>query len=241
MTSWKKCWRPSGISIGLLAQLVYLQKSMKTDSKILFSGLLLLAACFSADAASRALQDFLARVAQSCVSFDYSYVHRANNTKVTGTGSLELQDNSFRMKGDGIEIWCDGKARWVLDRTAREAVIETVGASGEDYAVNPALLLAVVDEAFQEISYGTSKFGGRVVDVSILSPRRNREVASHIAQLKLYFKSGTSEFVGAGVKMADGAVTDFTIRNLSFSGKKEAPFRFDEKTLDDSYLITDLR
>ena len=57
----------------------------------------------------------------------------------------------------------------------------------------------------------------------------------------MFFKSGTSELLGAELKLNDGSVSTFTLRNLIFSDQKEAPFRFDEKTLDDSYIITDLR
>ena len=99
----------------------------------------------------------------------------------------------------------------------------------------------MVDKAFDEVSDATSKFGDKMADVSILSPRE--EVLGHteITQFKMFFKSGTSELLGAELKLNDGSVSTFTLRNLIFSDQKEAPFRFDEKTLDDSYIITDLR
>ena len=64
-----------------------------------------------------------------------------------------------------------------------------------------------------------------------------------IAELKLFFKPGTTELTGAEVKLNDGSVSEFVITGLAFSPKEESKesFRFDEKTLDDSYVITDLR
>lgn len=64
-----------------------------------------------------------------------------------------------------------------------------------------------------------------------------------IAGLKLFFKSGTATLVGAEVTLNDGSVSDFTITNLKFeeAGKSKESFRFDEKTLDSSYVVTDLR
>ena len=64
-----------------------------------------------------------------------------------------------------------------------------------------------------------------------------------ISQLKLFFKTGTAELIGAEVKLNDGSVSEFVIKNLSYSDKteKKESFRFDEKTLDNSYVITDLR
>ena len=49
--------------------------------------------------------------------------------------------------------------------------------------------------------------------------------------------------VGAEVTLNDGSVSDFTITNLRFeeTGKSKESFRFDEKTLDSSYVVTDLR
>ena len=64
-----------------------------------------------------------------------------------------------------------------------------------------------------------------------------------IARLKLFFKSGTTELVGAEVKLNDGSVSEFIIKDFTFSDRMETQesFRFDEKTLDDSYVVTDLR
>ena len=64
-----------------------------------------------------------------------------------------------------------------------------------------------------------------------------------IAELSLFFKTGTTILVGAEVKLNDGSVSEFTIKNLEFSDpvKAKESFRFDEKTLDDSYVVTDLR
>ena len=40
-----------------------------------------------------------------------------------------------------------------------------------------------------------------------------------------------------------GSVSEFTITNIKFegAGKSKESFRFDEKTLDSSYVVTDLR
>jgi hypothetical protein len=235
------CLRPSEADSRFLAQLLHLQKGMKTFSRIGLLGITLLTLCFTAEAKSDALTEFITRVSQSCVSFDYSYTLKKDRTNLNGSGSVKVQGDSFLLKGDGLEVWCDGKTRWVIDRVAEEAVIEPVDLSETDFAANPALLLTVVDKAFDEVSDATSKFGDKVADVSILSPRE--EVLGHteITQFKMFFKSGTSELLGAELKLNDGSVSTFTLRNLIFSDQKEAPFRFDEKTLDDSYIITDLR
>ena len=147
------------------------------------------------------------------------------------------------MDGNGLEIWCDGKTRWTIDRISEEALVESVDDSYDSYATNPALMIASIDNAFREESFGSSKFGGKVVDASVLTPANKGKGSMDIAGLKLFFKSGTTILIGAEVTLNDGSVSEFTITNLKFegAGKSKESFRFNEKTLDSSYVVTDLR
>ena len=133
--------------------------------------------------------------------------------------------------------------RWTVDRLAEEALVELVDESADVYATNPALMITSVDAAFEEVSFGAGKFQGKSVDSSVLSPVNKGKYSMDINELKLYFKSGTTTLVGAEVKLNDGSVSEFIIKDFSFSDRLETKesFRFDEKTLDDSYVVTDLR
>ncbi len=194
-------------------------------------------------AKSKALDAFVSKVSTSLVSFDYSFTMSAKKAKMTGDGSVKVQGSCFFVDGNGLEIWCDGKTRWTIDRLSEEALVEQVDDSFDSYATNPALMISSIDDAFSEVSFGCSKFGGKVVDASVLSPVRKGKSSMDIAALKLYFKSGTSTLVGAEVTLNDGSVSDFTIKNLKFEEalKSKESFRFNEKTLDSSYVVTDLR
>ncbi len=204
--------------------------------------LALAAFCIPAGAKSTTLSDFVDKVASSLVTFNYSFSTQAQKAKMTGKGVAKIQGDSFYTEGNGLEVWCDGKTRWTIDRISEEAVIESVEASGDSYATNPALLIASVDDAFTEISFGTTKFGSQVVDGSVLNPVSKGSSSMGIAQLTLFFKSGTSTLVGARVKLNDGTVSDFTISGLKFQTRNEKEsFRFNEKTLDNSFVVTDLR
>ncbi len=197
-----------------------------------------------AGAKSKTLENFISKVSSSLVSFDYSFSMQSvkSKTKMTGSGTVKVLGNAFRMEGDGMEVWCDGSTRWTVDRLSEEALVESVDDSYDSYATNPALMVTAVDEAFNEESFGASKFQGKVVDASVLTPVRKGKYSMDIAQLKLFFRSGTSELVGAEVKLNDGSVSEFTISGMDYSdiNEKES-FRFDEKTLGDSYVVTDLR
>ncbi len=196
-------------------------------------------------AKSKTLGSFIDKVSSSLVTFDYSFTMQTtkSKTKMTGSGNVKVQGNAFFMEGNGMEVWCDGSTRWTIDRFAEETLVESVSESYDSYATNPALMITAVDDAFNEVSFGTSKFQGKAVDASVLSPVHKGKYSMDIAELKLFFKSGTSDLVGAEVKLNDGSVSEFSITGMTFSAQaeKKESFRFDEKTLDDSYVITDLR
>lgn len=197
----------------------------------------------TSSAKSKTLESFVGKVSTSLVSFDYSFSMPTRKGKVTGSGTVKVQGSSFLVDGNGLEIWCDGKTRWTIDRFSEEALVEYVDDSFDSYATNPALMISSVDDAFRESSFGTSKFEGKTVDASVLSPVNKGKGSMDISALKLFFKSGTATLVGAQVALNDGSVSDFSITNLRFeaAGKSKESFRFDEKTLESSYVVTDLR
>ena len=220
------------------------RKSMRTITKIFIAAAVVLFALPQASfAKSKTLDAFVSKVSASLVSFDYSFTMPTKKAKMTGNGSVKVQGNSFIVDGNGLEIWCDGKTRWTVDRISEEALVESVDDSYDSYATNPALMIASVDKAFRELSFGSAKFGGKVVDASVLSPVSKGKGSMDIAGLKLFFKSGTTNLIGAEVALNDGSVSNFTITNIRFeeAGKSKESFRFNEKTLDSSYVITDLR
>ena len=199
----------------------------------------------SAGAKSKTLGNFIEKVSASLVTFDYSFSMQTPmaKSKMTGSGKVKLQDNSFYMEGNGMEVWCDGTTRWTVDRLSEEALFESVDGSAESFATNPALMIALVDEAFDEVSFGTSKFQGKTVDASVLTPVIKGKSSMDIAGLKLFFKSGTSVLIGAEMTLNDGSISEFTISDMTFKdkGEEKESFRFDEKTLGSSYVVTDLR
>ena len=217
---------------------------MRTITRIFIAAAVaLLALPQVTSAKSKTLDTFVSKVSASLVSFDYSFTMPTKKAKMTGNGNVKVQGTSFQVEGSGLEIWCDGKTRWTIDRISEEALVESVDDSYDSYATNPALMIASIDDAFREESFGSSKFGGKVVDASVLSPVNKGKGSMDIARLKLFFKSGTTILIGAEVVLNDGSVSEFTITNLRFEEtvKSKESFRFDEKTLDSSYVITDLR
>jgi len=181
------------------------------------------------------LGEFTSKVSSSLVSFSYTYSVNSK-VKIQGSGYAMLQGNAFYMKGNGLEIWCNGRTKWTVDRTAGEAVVESADANADDYDANPARMIGSVSKVFDVVSDSKGTFNGKKVDMFVLSPR----VKMSIRRLKLYFSG--KDLVGASVAANDGNVTDFVIFNMIFKSKgSTARFDFDEKKLDKSYIVTDLR
>ncbi len=75
------------------------------------------------------------------MSFSYDYV--TNGTvPLKGEGKVVVQDASFILLGDGLDVRCDGKSVWTMDSVAKEVVVDAVGSDCSDYVEYPALLLA---------------------------------------------------------------------------------------------------
>lgn len=214
---------------------------MKKISRII-TVLALLSLCIPAGAKSKTLTGFIDKVSSSLVTFDYSFSMQTGKSKMKGTGIVKVQDNAFYMEGNGLEVWCDGKTRWTVDRMAEEALIEAVDDSF-DSSTNPALMITSVDDAFNETAFGSATFQGKAVDASTLIPVNKGKYSMDIAKLRLFFAKGTTNLVGAEVTLNDGSVSEFNVSNLKFQEKRKEKesFRFDEKTLGPSYVVTDLR
>ncbi|MBP5218661.1 MAG: outer membrane lipoprotein carrier protein LolA [Bacteroidales bacterium] len=196
-----------------------------------------------AGAKSKTLTGFIDKVSSSLVTFDYSFSMQTGKSKMKGSGTVKVQDNAFYMEGNGLEVWCDGKTRWTVDRVSEEALIEGVDESYDSYATNPALMITSVDEAFSETAFGSATFQGKAVDASTLVPVNKGKYSMDIAGLKLFFAKGTTNLVGAEITLNDGSVSEFSVTGLKFLEKikEKESFRFDEKTLGSSYVVTDLR
>lgn len=182
-----------------------------------------------------AVDDFVRKVSSSMVTFSYTYSVNSK-VKIQGSGNAIVQGEAFYMKGNGLEIWCNGKTRWTVDRASSEALIESVGSIQDDYDTNPARIISSVSKVFHEVSEVKGKFHGKAVNIVTLSPK----VRSSIKLLKLCFSG--EKLIGAIATVSDGTVTDFVISNMAFKPKGSlSRFTLNEKNLGKAYVITDLR
>lgn len=186
--------------------------------------------------ADTVLKAFTDKVSESLVAFDYSFVSRLENgASMTGSGSAIVSGEMFSIRGNGLEIVCDGRTRWTMDTDAKEVIVEDVSGDGADYLANPALLLSHSGDAFEAVSSGNGRFNGRSAHVTRLRPVAETGVGA----LAMYFAG--EELIGVEVTAGDGTVTEFSISNLTFSSIVRDESGFRPERFPEDWVVTDLR
>lgn len=192
--------------------------------------------CYNVDA-QQVLQEFSKAVASHCANVGYTY-KATSGTMITGSGTLKLQGDSFFMNGDGLEIWCDGKTRWTLDRAAGEMVIETVDDHGAGLAAaDPAIILSSLDTHFS-VKSSVRESGLEKVSLNPVSGTLG------IAEMTIWFRreSGLPVLSRAVATMDDGTLLEFVFKSMTWTVKvPESEFSFDMGKAQKSWIITDLR
>ena len=198
--------------------------------------MLLLACALQSVSAGDMVSDFAAKVAKSCVSFDYAFKYTAE-APVTGSGGVVLQQNCYKMIGGGMEIWSDGKTRWTVDHSAREAYIEAVETSNIDYISNPSALIMAVGSVFTQSAASPAVFNGKSVTSVTLHPSVSD---TGLQSVLMYFGPSTLP-VGLVATLDDGTKVTITLKNFTLDPISKQSFSFDMSRLGNSYFVTDLR
>ncbi len=108
---------------------------------------------------------------QECLTFDVDYsMEVTESAKLSGNAVVTIQDNAYRMSGNGIEAYCDGSSIWMLDNEAKEVYIESVGSASESYLSNPAQVLKELSKE-QEGTYTLDD--GRKVHIKVNSIKKS--------------------------------------------------------------------
>lgn len=187
-------------------------------------------------ATSDPVKNLTETAANSALSFKYGYEAVKGNIRMTGEGNVCIQGCAYMLEVDGISFYCDGETRWTVDGNAKEVVIESVGGLAEDIYSNPVLLVVRADDMFVRDFESTAVFNGESLRQVTLRPR----LGTALLSVSLYFKGLLLR--GAAASAEDGTDTVIYVRDLKEDTKKPlASFRFDDKGLDASWVITDLR
>ena len=197
-------------------------------------------AASSREADSSPLRRLQERAASSEISFSYTYSASSGKVSMSGQGEVLLHGDAYRLEVDGLEVYCDGKDRWTLDRKAREVVVEPVAPGDADLSANPALLLSRAADFFTLADTARCTVDGEQLlrmDLSPVDCPQFRAVSIYIAI------DGSDTVKKVSVTSADGTVTDFVLSDYRYSPAVDdlSRFRADVSALDTSWVITDLR
>jgi outer membrane lipoprotein-sorting protein len=181
--------------------------------------------------------EFANDLSAGCATFGYVY-SAGGQIPLSGSGTIRLQGDAFVMKGDGLEVYCDGTTRWTVDTAAEECYIEDVKDGGAGYEANPALLVGAVDKAFTLKGTTSTTFTGQKVTKATLVPVSKD---GNITELSLMLTAARKP-AGLLVSTTDGNVITVTVKDFAIEPVTSVDsFKFDTKKLSRDYIITDLR
>ena len=196
---------------------------------------LFLAFSFVVDAQDTALLSrFYKEIAQSCVEMTYSYSIRVSGVNNVGSGDLCAQGLMWKMVGNGVQMYCDSTAVWVLDPSLKEVVIEP-SYGDTRILTNPASLFVRMEELFKVRESRAT--GDSAAVLCVLEPKEKGDID--------YFNV---EIVSSdlSIRNASFALKDGTFIKIEVSSMKLTPMRpveeFRPQTVfDSSWIVTDLR
>ena len=82
--------------------------------------------CVAATAQTPDIAAMRESIRGKCVTVKYSY-KSTGDTPLVMNGTVTVQDSCFVLKGDGIEVYCNGVTRWFVDREAKEVYVDSFG------------------------------------------------------------------------------------------------------------------
>ena len=81
----------------------------------------------SISSGARDIREMLADVAEKaktgCVTLKYTF-STSGDVEIEDEGVVEAQDELWHLKGDGLEIFTDPSATWIIDNASMEDIVE---------------------------------------------------------------------------------------------------------------------
>ena len=136
--------------------------------------MLLVASAAAQNTQHAALERRRAAYSESCLTLKCTYSMYVSQTRVQGEAEVLLQGNSYTMRGNGIEVYCDGTKVWTLDQSLKEAYVEQVENAGVNALLDPSSADIVFDAAGNPVSASFIMQDGLKVDIKILSATKSK-------------------------------------------------------------------
>lgn len=140
----------------------------------LIAAMLLVASAAAQNTQHAALERLRAAYSESCLTLKCTYSMYVSQTRVQGEAEVVLQGNAYTMRGNGIEVYCDGTKVWTLDQSLKEAYVEQVENAGVNALLDPSSADIVFDAAGNPVSASFIMQDGLKVDIKILSATKSK-------------------------------------------------------------------
>ena len=207
--------------------------------RYILSALMLI--CVSAVSAqdTTLLDKFLSDVSNSCVTLDYTYTARVSGIDNRGYGNLVSQDQMWTMKGNGVEMYCDGEAVWVVDPAAKEVIIESVSDEQEmQFMANPARILFSIGDSFTVNS--VNKSSDSKAQVFSLVPKLQSSSANGIEYLNVELFNDSASLRNITFALGDGTLVTIKVSSMKLTPKSSVLMFKPQTVFDSKWIVTDL-
>ena len=175
-------------------------------------------------------------LAHSCLEMDYSYSVRISGINNVGHGRLHCQGYMWKMVGNGVEMYCDSSAMWVVDAPNKEVVIEPAIMDEEvQLQTNPAALFVRMKDSFNVRESRNLSAKGLVLYV--LEPKHKDKIDYfnvEISESDLTIKNAT-------VALEDGTLIKIEVSSMKLTPKRSVEAFRPQTIFDSSWIVTDLR
>ena len=157
------------------------------------------------------------------VSFSVTVVNYDSNKKETFRQKVEILYNSprYRVKAGSMEIYCDGKAVWQLNKPNKEVVITPMTDSDDDIT-NPARLLSNYSKSFRAKFIREESDGTAIVDLQPMKARSYHKI-------RLFINSKTGLLKKMEQHNFDSSRGVYTLSNFKNTKATDADFTFNTK------------
>lgn len=126
--------------------------------KRLIINLLTILLPFAAAAQAPQLTALASRLQTDRISLHYDCTF-TQDTPVRLSGELLVQGECYQARGNGMEIYCDGKTRWTVDPASKEVYVETAEGLDELVAMYESLSdLSITGVKYLPLSEDLSAF-----------------------------------------------------------------------------------
>ncbi len=157
------------------------------------------------------------------VSFSVTVVNLDADKKETFRHKVEILYNAprYRVKTSDLEIYCNGKAVWQLNKPNKEVVITPMTDSDDDIT-NPARLLSNYSKSFRAKFIREESDGTAIVDLQPMKARSYHKI-------RLFINSKTGLLKKMEQHNFDSSRGVYTLSNFKNTKATDADFTFNTK------------